>query len=145
MKWSNMLLFEKPVEHRQSCNRESSKQRAQKAWQMPTDKCSRAVVPGQSTHFPRKSHTMPPICWGAADTEGGGSEGALPPGRGEGRAARGGGLGHSEGVTWGHDGRSERVNDEMFKNSSTTREITRGDRQTDRWHHGIEMKDRIKI
>lgn len=37
---------------------------------------------GQSTHFPRKSHTMPPICWGAADTEGAESAGALPPGRG---------------------------------------------------------------
>lgn len=53
---------------------------------------SRAEVPGQSTHFPRKSHTMPPICWGAADTEGSGSGGALPPGRGVGRGAEGGGL-----------------------------------------------------
>lgn len=50
-------------------------------------------MPGQSTHFPRKSHTMPPICWGAADTEGGGSEGALPPGRGVGRWIVEGGLG----------------------------------------------------
>lgn len=35
---------------------------------------------------------MPPICWGAADTEGSGSGGALPPGRGVGRGAEGGGL-----------------------------------------------------
>lgn len=49
-------------------------------------------MPGQSTHFPRKSHTMPPICWGAADTEGSGSGGALPPGRGVGRGVEGGGL-----------------------------------------------------
>lgn len=53
---------------------------------------SRAEVPGQSTHFPRKSHTMPPICWGAADTEGSGSGVALPPGRGAGRGAEVGGL-----------------------------------------------------
>lgn len=35
---------------------------------------------------------MPPICWGAADTEGSGSGGALPPGRRAGRGAGGGGL-----------------------------------------------------
>lgn len=35
---------------------------------------------------------MPPICWGAADTEGSGSGGALPPERGVGRGAGGGGL-----------------------------------------------------
>lgn len=35
---------------------------------------------------------MPPICWGAADTEGSGSGGALPPGRGVGRGAEEGGL-----------------------------------------------------
>lgn len=50
-----------------------------------TEVQSRAEVPGQSTHFPRKSHTTPPICWGAAVTEGSGSGGALPPGRGLGR------------------------------------------------------------
>lgn len=36
---------------------------------------------------------MPPICWGAADTEGSGSGGALPPGRGVGRGAGAGGGG----------------------------------------------------
>lgn len=67
---------------------------------------SRAEVPGQSTHFPRKSHTMPPICWGAADTEGSGSGGALPPGRGAGRGAEEGGLvlGGSGVRRWGHSG-----------------------------------------
>ena len=35
---------------------------------------------------------MPPICWGAAETEGSGSGGALPPGRGMRRGAEGGGL-----------------------------------------------------
>lgn len=62
------------------------------------DPRSRAEVPGQSTHFPRKSHTMPPICWGAADTEGSGSGGALPPGRGVGRWTEGGGLVLGEGL-----------------------------------------------
>lgn len=42
---------------------------------------------------------MPPICWGAADTEGSGSGGALPPGRGMGRGAEGGGLVSGE-VAW---------------------------------------------
>lgn len=57
-------------------------------------------MPGQSTHFPRKSHTMPPICWGAADTEGSGSGGALPPGRGAGRGAEEGGLVSGRGPQW---------------------------------------------
>lgn len=42
---------------------------------------------------------MPPICWGAADTEGSGSGGALPPGRGVGRGVEGGGLVVEKGVT----------------------------------------------
>jgi len=71
-------------------------------------------VPGQSTHFPRKSHTMPPICWGAADTEGSGSGGALPPGRGAGRGAVEGGLvsGHTtekEPGRWWRDLKKGRV------------------------------------
>lgn len=65
-------------------------------------------MPGQSTHLPRKSHTMPPICCGAADTEGSGSGGALPPGRGIGRGTGGGGLvvvaGGAQQVTMGVDG-----------------------------------------
>ncbi len=96
--------------------------KASSTQQLQTDKCSRAVVPGQSTHFPRKSHTMPPICWGAADTEGGGSEGALPPGRGEGRAAGGGGLGHSEGG----------MNYKVMDGGKMNEDGRQTDRQTDR-------------
>lgn len=51
---------------------------------------------------------MPPICWGALDTEGSGSGGALPPGRRVGRGAEGGGLVLGGGGEWEEWGTTEK-------------------------------------
>lgn len=86
---------------------------------------------------------MPPICWGAVDTEGSGSGGALPPGRGVGRGVGGGGLVSKQRKIFKGD------EEKILKNQNQISEQKRSRLKVDSWpgvkrgagEHGTEERE----